>query len=49
MNKAVTVLLALAVGLAGGIPLGNRVMPQNADDEEGVGRRRMPQCRADRR
>ena len=27
MNKGVTVALALAVGLAAGIPLGNRLMP----------------------
>ena len=36
MNKSVAVILALAVGLAAGIPLGNRVMPQAQDDEEGV-------------
>src|SRR5687767_10316735 len=37
MSRTVTVILALAVGLAAGIPLGTRVMPQAApDDEEGA-------------
>jgi len=35
MNKTVTVLLALVVGLAAGIPLGSRLMP--ATVEEGAG------------
>ncbi len=35
MNKTVTVALALAVGLAAGIPLGTRVMPQQIPDDEG--------------
>ena len=35
MSKSVTVALALVVGLAAGIPLGTRVMPQQQipDDE----------------
>ncbi|MGH7339494.1 MAG: hypothetical protein ACREKH_03310, partial [Candidatus Rokuibacteriota bacterium] len=32
MNKTVTVLLALAVGLAAGIPLGGRLMPAAAEE-----------------
>src|SRR5687767_4608739 len=36
MSKAVTVALALAVGVAAGIPLGTRVMPQQPDDEGGA-------------
>ena len=35
MSKAVTVALALAVGVAAGIPLGTRVMPQQRPDDEG--------------
>jgi len=33
MSKGLTVVLALAVGLAAGIPLGNRAMPSNGGDE----------------
>jgi hypothetical protein len=38
MNKGTTVLLALVVGLAAGIPLGGRLMPASApkDDDEGA-------------
>ena len=32
MNKGATVLLALAVGLAAGVPLGSRLMPARADE-----------------
>src|SRR5688500_16657958 len=34
MRKPATIALALIVGLAAGIPLGNRVMPQAPDDED---------------
>jgi len=33
MNKGVTVILALAVGLAAGVPLGGRLMSTPADQE----------------
>ncbi len=32
MNKGATVLLALVVGLAAGVPLGSRLMPTSADE-----------------
>jgi hypothetical protein len=35
MNKGVTVILALAVGLAAGVPLGGRLMSTPADEEGG--------------
>src|SRR6185436_10714833 len=35
MSKSATVALALIVGLAAGIPLGTRVMPQQRPDDEG--------------
>ena len=35
MNKGVTVILALVVGLAAGVPLGGRLMSTPADDEGG--------------